>query len=377
MAVYGGYTPNNGRETARPLTTVFTQLQKSSGCQRANNRLQVPSTNVAATRGREVAGDFPVRIAAPGIHIFGPHRERFWMGNYLPLKKHFVRLLEEIVDESTITYANALRFVEMIDFDRQTFDQLPDTEAPYWLVNMPVVELAAPANGLLVYSPIPLDAQGYLKAALDNLGTVRIVIAPHSFHTAGLTTFRDAYPDALFVCQKGGMLTGGKSLLDVKPELEFHSAIENEASIRENPVLSDLILNDFAVEIMNDGALNELVLHHKASNTLINADFVYKAAEFASVPGLGGPEQCYIGPDWFAAAYQTLNLDPSPSELLPDNRALLAKHPKFDRVGFLNSLERVLTWTIDCMICTHTDPIAGAGGREAILKSWQWFREED
>ena len=97
---------------------------------------------------------------------------------------------------------------------------------------------------------------------------------------------------------------------------------------------------------MNDGALNELVLHHKASNTLINADFIYKAAEFASVPGLGGPEQRYIGPDWFPSAYQTLNLDPPPSELLADNRTFLTKHPKFDHAGFLNSLEKVLTWIV-------------------------------
>ena len=63
------------------------------------------------------------------------------------------------------------------------------------------------------------------------------------------------------------------------------------------------------------------------SPRVLNGD----AADFTSVPGVGGPERQYIGPEWFAAADQTLNIDPSPSRLLPDTRAFLATSPIFDR----------------------------------------------
>lgn len=318
--------------------------------------------------------DYPVRTIAPRVHAFGPHRERFWMGNFRPLKKRFEQLTEAMADKSGTDYVNARKFVEMIDLDRDRFAELPDNQAPFWLVNMPIVELTAPMVGLLVYSPVPLDRQGLLKAALDALGPVRVVFAPHVFHTAGLPSFREAYPDALFVCPKASQLTGGRSLSELRPELRFHAVIDDEASINMHADLATLISNDFAVEVMNDAATNEIILYHEPSKTLINADFVYKAPEFESVPGLGGPEQQYIGPDWFSSAYQVLNLDPSPSKLLPDNRAFLAKHRSFDREGFLSSLERVLAWQIDWMISTHTDPLKGAQARHAILKTWQWLK---
>ena len=301
------------------------------------------------------------------------------MGNYRSLKKRFEHLAEAMADKSGTVYAAARKFVDMIDLDRDRFAELPENEVPFWLVNMAVVELtapgAAPGPGLLVYSPLPLDREGRLKAALDALGPVRVVVAPHDFHTAGLPSFRGAYPDALFICPKAGRMTGGKSLSEMRPELEFHGVLDDEASIDKHPDLAALIFNDFAVEIMNDAAINEIVLYHEPSRTLINADFVYKAPAFESVAGLGGPEQQYIGPDWFIAAYQVLNLDPSPSKLLPDNRAFLAKHRSFDRAGFISSLNRVLAWRIDRMICSHTDPLEGAQAREAILESWQWLMD--
>ena len=154
---------------------------------------------------------YPVRVVAPGVHVFGPHRERFWMGNFRSLKTRFAQLTDAIADKSGPEYSDARKFVDMIDLDRDRAAGLPDDEAPFWLVNMPVVELAAPTAGLLVYSPVPLDGHGRLRSALDALGPVRVVCAPHMFHTAGLASFRAAYPDALFICPKAGQMTGGRS----------------------------------------------------------------------------------------------------------------------------------------------------------------------
>jgi len=256
---------------------------------------------------------YPSRMIAPGVHMFGPHRELFWMGNYQPLRKRFASLTDAIEDKSTTAYTNAGRFVEMIDLDRERFVKVPDNEAPFWLVNMPVVNLPGPTGGLLVYSPVPLDAQGRLRVALNALGPVRVVIAPHAFHTAGLPSFRAAYPDALFICPKGSQLTGGKSLSEMKPEIGFQAIVEDEASVSQNSDLATLMTQDIAAEVMNDATFNEIILYHKPSKTMINADTVYKAPSFETVPGVGGPDRQYMGPNWFAEAYQALLLDPPPS----------------------------------------------------------------
>ena len=327
----------------------------------------------AAIEGTAAVDAYPVKTVAPGVHVFGPHRVRFWLGNYSPLAKRFAQLVEAIEDKAGADYAQARKFVDMMDLDRAEFARIADDEAPYWLVNMRVVELGGPDPGLLVYSPTPLDEHGRLKAALDALGPVRVVVAPHVFHTAGLASFRQAYPEAHFLCPKASQLSGGKTLLELRPELRFAAMIEDRASIDDNPGLAALIGGDVIVDVMDDAANNELVLYHRPAKAFINADTVYKAAGFEAVAGVGGPLQAYMGPDWFAGAYQVLNIDPSPSPLLPDNRAFLARHPAFDRDGFLASLERVVARDLDWMICCHTDPLAGPEARDTLLKSWQWL----
>ncbi len=322
-----------------------------------------------------MSAEYPVQTIAPGVHVFGPHRERFWLGNYLPLKKRFAQLTEAITDKSSTDYDHARKFVEMIDLDRAAYASVADADAAYWLVNMPVVELDGPDAGLLVYSPTPLDPDGRVQAALDAIGPVRIVVAPHVFHTGGLASFRQAYPEAHFLYPKSSQLTGGKTLMQLRPEINFRAVIEDETSVGMDAELERLLGTEIIIEIMNDAAINEIAVYHQPSKTFINADTVYKAAGYEAVPGVGGPERIYMGPDWFATAYQILNLDPSPSRLLPDNRAFLSKQPTCDRAGFLASLHKLLARDLDWMVACHTDPLRGPVARDSILQTWQWLED--
>jgi hypothetical protein len=251
---------------------------------------------------------------------------------------------------------------------------MPEADKPAWLVNMQVVELAPAGTGLLVYSPVPLNAA--LKVALDALGPVRVVVAPISAHTSGLASFRAAYPEALFVCPRaGGFL--GQDLARQRPELDFRPGWVDASSIANDERLSPLLGDDFDVELMQDNATFEILLFHRPSRTVLSSDTVYKSDPQGAGPGPGGPDRMYLSPAWFASAYQVLNLDPSPNRCLPDNRVFAAKHPQFDRAGVAASLRRVLAWDIDCLLCCHTDPLPGPLAKQALHNAWDWLLEPD
>lgn len=317
---------------------------------------------------------YPVRHLGRGVHVFGPHLEHFWPGHFAALHKRFVKLADATPDKSSQAHADAQRLIAMIAMDRTAFDALPDDDKPAFRVNMQVVELAPAGTGLLVYSPVPLNAA--LKAALDALGPVRVVVAPMSGHTAGLDSFRAAYPDALFVCPRGGGFLG-QDLARQRPELGFRPGLADASSIANDEGLVPLLGNHFEVEVTQDNALFEIILYHRPSRTVLSSDTVYKPDAQGAGPGPGGPQQMYLSPLWFASAYQVLNLDPSPNHCLPDNRFFLAKHPQFDRVGLAASLRRVLAWEIDCLLCCHTDPLHGPLAKQAIHNSWGWLLECD
>jgi hypothetical protein len=318
---------------------------------------------------------YPHKNVARGVYLFGPHREYFWLGNFLPLKKQFARLAAAFPDQSSTAFQAVTKCLEMIDLNREAFTDLADSEKPYWDVNMPVIELPGPGDGLLVYAPVAMDEAGKLKQALDTLGDVKIVIAPAASHLGGLQSFRNAYPQALFICGQGGTLTGGATIAEIAPQLKFQTIVSNSSSVFQNPELSVLLGEEFELELMNDNFMNEIAVLHKPSRTLICCDLIYKSKAFSDVPGVGGPEKNYVGPSWFQHAYQILNVDPSPSRLLPDNRAFVAKKDFFDRKSFLRSLDRVLAWDAETLLCSHTDPITAPDLRAALEESWGWLRE--
>ena len=320
---------------------------------------------------------YPHKKVAHGVYLFGPHREYFWLGNLLPLKKQFARLTANLPDHSSDGYRAAKKCLEMIDLSREAFTELADSEKPYWDVNMPVIELPGSSRGLLVYAPVAMDGAGRLKETLDTLGEVRIVIAPAASHLGGLESFRNAYPKALFICGQGGMLTGGATIAEIAPQLEFHTVVSDSSTVFQDPELAALLGGQFEFELMNDNCMNEIAILHKPSKTLICCDLIYKSKEFSDVPGVGGPENNYLGPGWFQQAYQLLNVDPSPSRLLPDNRAFVAQRDFFDRKSFLESLDRVLLWDTELLLCSHTDPITGPDLRAVIEESWGWLRETE
>jgi len=318
---------------------------------------------------------YEVRALNDGVYVVGPHAVPFWPGNFSPLEKRFGQIAETIEGESFGVRADVQRLISQISMDRRDFDIQPEGEKTAWLINMPVIQLSPVGSGLLVYSPLPLDDAGVLKAKLDALGPVRVVVAPSGAHTLGLASFRRAYPDAVFICPRSGGLLRF-DLFNKMPEIGFRRAVASEADLVEDKLLSELLGQDFDLEVTRDNAIFEIMLYHRPSGTVLTSDTIYKTDAQGAGPGPGGPENVYLSPAWFASAYQALNLDPSPNRTLPDNRVFLARHPEFDSAGCKCSLERVLSWDIHWLVCCHTDPISGAEASRAIHNSWGWLLDE-
>lgn len=315
-----------------------------------------------------------VRHLADGVHLIGPHPVPFWPGSFAQLRKRFIQVAEAMEDKASKEWNDAQRLITQISMPRPEFEAQPNEEKTAWLVNMPVIELSPTNAGLLVYSPLPLDDQGTLRAALDQLGPVRVVVAPSAAHTLGLESFRAAYPNALFLCPRGGGFLG-MDVVARMGEIGFHRALNDASAFVDDETLSPLLGRDFEVEVTRDNAVHEVMLYHRPSRTVLTSDTVYKTDAVGAGPGPGGPENQYLAPAWFASAYQTLNLDSSPNRTLPDNRVFIAKHPKFDADGLRASLRRVLSWEIDWLLCCHTDPIPGSKAKQVLLNSWGWFLE--
>ena len=314
---------------------------------------------------------YPTLTVTDGVFVLGPHLEPFWPGNFAPLSRRFASVLASAKDRlDTSAVANAERLLGMIDMSRREFAAIPDEDKPGWLVNMAVVKLTQGHGDLLVYSPTPLDSAGEVARALETLGTVRIVVIPHGGHVSGLASFKRAFPEALFLCPRAGSFLGF-DLAKTAPEVRFDLVVEGAGSLAVHPKVRHLMTGQFEIEVSDDGAIFELVLFHKPTQTVLTADTLYKS--HASAKGVGSADHSFLVPQWFADAYETLNISPARTRYLPENREFLAKHPKFNQAGYKQSLRRILSWDAKWLLSSHIDPMPGAAAKEALKESWGWL----
>jgi hypothetical protein len=198
---------------------------------------------------------------------------------------------------------------------------------------MSVVRLAG--GGLLLYSPVPLDAR--TRAALDALGPVRFVMGPSRLHHFYLGEYAAAYPEA--------KLLGAPGLPQKRRDLHFHHVAGPGF---EAPWKNELELHLFA------GApqLSEVVCFHRPSRSLLVCDLVFNVR---SGPGnrarlfhrlVGATDR--FGPHRIARAFIR------------------------DRAAARRSLETILAWEFDRVVVTHGQ-VLEAGGREAMRRAFTWL----
>jgi len=125
---------------------------------------------------------------------------------------------------------------------------------------MTVVRLAD--GSLFLRSPVPLDAE--TRTALDEMGSVRAIVAPpRGAHHLFAGDHSKAY--------SGAKLHGAPGLPDKRKDLKFTSILSDEAYADWQGQIEQHLFRGAPV-------LNEVVLFHPATRTLIFTDLVFNVA---------------------------------------------------------------------------------------------------
>ena len=183
-------------------------------------------------------------------------------------------------------------------------------------------------GGLLVHSPVAVDPR-----SLDHLGPLRWVLAPNKLHHLHVGPWIDA----------GAEGWAAPGLREKRPDLRFTGVVgEDPHPFGDEVVLLPLQCFPFA---------NEVVLLHRASQTLILTDLMFNIAPTA--PWLTRAAM------FCACGY------PGPSSSL------------LERVGMKRDLARqelrkILTWDFDRVIMAHGEVIE-SGGRSALARAYDWL----
>ncbi len=190
-------------------------------------------------------------------------------------------------------------------------------------------------GSVLLYSPIARTDD--LRRELLEIGTPRYVIAPNRFHHLFVGDYRDAFPDVQLFAAPG--------LPEKRPDLRFDGILPQDTPAAWS---DELDVEFFAgMPIMN-----EIVLHHRASRSLLLCDLAFHY----------GPEAPWLTRTCFRLVGAYDRFGPTALE------KLLIR----DRTKARASLERVLSWNFERVILPH-GKILDSGGTSALREGYRWL----
>ncbi|NEP59718.1 MAG: DUF4336 domain-containing protein [Symploca sp. SIO2G7] len=204
---------------------------------------------------------------------------------------------------------------------------------------MTVVRL--PSQDLVLISPIELD-KGDCQA-LDQLGSVRHIIAPNLFHHLSIGSVHKFYPKA--------KVWGVVGLPEKRPDLRFEQLLTQPGSL-ENTL--DYLPFKGLGAILPQGIklAHETVFFHRFSHTLILTDIAFNFDQNNSF-GIRLAAQVL-------GSYQTLR----PSRL--------EKWASRDKVAVETSVRQVLAWDFDRVIPGHGS-VVETDGKAQFKAGYEWF----
>ena len=202
-----------------------------------------------------------------------------------------------------------------------------------FLTRMTVMRLD---DGVCVHSPVEIDAS--TRSAIEDLGPVRAIIAPSTFHHFFVKSAQLAFPAARTYCVEG---------LDQKRrDLHFDELVGDEPPA--------LWAGQMEQVIVGNRVMREVDFVHRASRTLIAVDLVENFRD--ETPGTNGLLRAYM---------RLFGMWGRP-RAAPELRLLTR-----DRKAARAALERLLTWDFDCAIIAHGE-LLDRDPHEAIREAWRW-----
>ncbi len=204
---------------------------------------------------------------------------------------------------------------------------------------MTVVRL--PSQDLVLISPIELGEDE--RESLDQLGTVRHIIAPNLFHHLSIATTQALYPDA--------KVWGVTGLAEKCPDLRLDALLNTPGNFGN--VLDYRPFEGFAAILPRGIKLaQETVFFHRPSRTLILTDIAFNFDQTSDL--LTRLAAQMLG------SYQTLR----PSRL--------EKWGSRDKATVEASVRQVLTWDFDRVIPGHGAIVENLG-KSQFQAGYEWF----
>jgi hypothetical protein len=197
---------------------------------------------------------------------------------------------------------------------------------------MTVIKLAS--GGVLLYSPIA--ATDELKAEIEALGPVRVLVAPNRWHHLFVAGWQAIAPGAeTFIAQ---------GLQKKRSDLQHTGVCEN---------CVEGFGADVALQSMEGAPLiGETVMLHRPSRTLVCCDLVHNVQDDA--PGLQRAWMRLLG------GYGGVKTN------------LLDRLAVRDRAALRASVEKVLAWDFDRIVVAH-GRVCDSGGRQALRDAYAWL----
>jgi len=192
------------------------------------------------------------------------------------------------------------------------------------------------SGGLLVYSPAPLSAG--LRDELARVGPVSAIVAPNCYHHLHFGEWADAFPNV--------RTYGAPGLRKKCPELRIDEDLADAPAEAWQGDLDQLWFRGLPV-------LNEIVMLHRASRTLIVCDLAFHIHE---VEGPIGSAVLRLNDMWRRFG---------PSRTV---RLLLRAHRRASREG----LAAIDSWDFDRVIPAHGD-VLESGGKEAMRRAFRFL----
>ncbi len=227
------------------------------------------------------------------------------------------------IDESIWVAEQPLRYLGLSIGTRMTAIQLVNRE-------------------LVVISPIQMNDE--LVCHLNELGTVKHIIAPNLYHYLFAAKFKALYPSATFWATPG---------LDLKkPDLPIDQAIKEGVNTQWHDLECIFLDGVRTLALKGFDSFNECVFFHPGSRTLILTDAAIHIDQ--AFPLLTQLATRVIG------GYQ--NLSPS----------LLERIATTDKEKVKRSVEKILGWDFDRVVMAH-GTIIEQGGKEQFRQGYERF----
>jgi len=193
-----------------------------------------------------------------------------------------------------------------------------------------------PSGGLLVHSPVALDAG--LRREVERLGPVAHLVAPNRFHHLFLAGWKEAFPEA--------RLHGAPGLATKRKDLPFDAVLEDGRPDPDWGGVFDLI------HVRGIPVAEEVVLRHRPSRTLLLTDLAFHITRPVNLP-----TRLYLA---IGRCHGRLRATALLRAAVRDRRALR------------ESLDRLLALDFGTITVAHGE--VARGGPERLREAFDWLR---